>query len=84
MVQIANTGHNPIAFREKGGTVIEIQPGDAKPVDIDRKHTRVTAYENARLIKVGGTEAQAKKVAAKSAAAPAAPKPEAAEASANE
>lgn len=69
MPHIANISPNPILFREKPkadggeGDVVEIAPGDAKSVDIDRDHDRVTAYENAKLIVVGGTEAQAKKAA---------------------
>lgn len=73
MPQIANVSYNPLNFTEKDGTVVEILPGEAKPVDIDKDNINVTARENARLIVVGGTEAQAKKVAREAPAANLAP-----------
>lgn len=74
MPQITNTGRGVVRFREKGGKVVEIAPGQTKPVDIDRKHREVVAHENARLIRVGGSPRRSSPaVAAKTAPAPAAP-----------
>lgn len=62
-MQIANLSTRALIFRDKAGEVVEIAPGDAQNVDVARDHPVVVARENARLIRVGGSEAQAKKLA---------------------
>ena len=63
MPQIANLSGSPVLFREDDGRLVEILPGEAAPVNASKDHPRIVAHEAAGLIKVGGTEAQAKKAA---------------------
>ncbi len=67
MVQIANVSYAPLIFRETAkdgaeGAIIEILPGETKPVDIDTKHHDVVARREAGLIVIG-TKAQVEKAA---------------------
>lgn len=61
MVQIANISRSVQRFTEPGGKVVEIDPGHADNVDLDRDNVRLQAKVRAGLIIVGGTEAQASK-----------------------
>lgn len=73
MVQIANISLSVQRFTEPGGKVVEIEPGHADSVEIDRDNVRLQAKVRAGLIIVGGTEAQAaKRAREKSPVAPAA------------
>lgn len=76
MVQIANISGSPVLFRSDDAELVEIMPGDAKPVSTSKDHPRVAAYAAAGLIQVGGTEAQAKKVAREKAPIDPSPPPE--------
>lgn len=72
MVQIANISRSVQRFTEPGGRVVEIEPGHAENVDVDRDGVRLLAKVRAGLIVVGGTEAQAaKRAREKSPVAPA-------------
>ena len=62
-MQIANISGAVVRFTDKSGKVVEIEPGMAEPVDIDRNNPFVLARERANLVRIGGTEAQAKKAA---------------------
>lgn len=70
MPNIANISNANVLFRDKAGEIVEIAPAEAKQVDVDKDDPRVTAYENAKLIEVGGTPAQAAKVAREKAPVP--------------
>jgi hypothetical protein len=62
-MQIANISGAVVRFTEKSGKVVEIEPGKAEPVDIDKDNPFLVARERANLVKVGGSEAQARKAA---------------------
>lgn len=72
MVQISNISGSTQRFTERSGNRVEINPGHSASVDLDRDDVRVQAKVRANLIAVGGTPAQAAKVAReKSPVAPA-------------
>lgn len=72
MPQIANISGAVVRFTDKAGKVVEIQPGEAESVDIDRDSVRLKAKERANLVRVGGSDKQAAKIAReKSPVAPA-------------
>lgn len=63
MVQIANISQSRHIFRQKDGTDVDIGPGEAASVDIDRDDFTLSCKVGAGQIVVGGTEKAAAKVA---------------------
>lgn len=63
MPNVANVSGVVQRLTEKSGRVVEIAPGSAENIDIDRDNKFLRAKVKAGLLKVGGNRATARKVA---------------------
>ncbi|WP_427023037.1 hypothetical protein ACP4J4_10370 [Aureimonas ureilytica] len=78
MPNIANTSRGTVVLIEKGGEPRSVAPGETASFDLDKDHPANAAAIGAGIVVVGGTKAQAEKVAAQGAgpATPQVEKPE--------